>query len=332
MYQSDISPEIRRVIDMLRARPMSELERQHVIDNVKTMSSSTSGDYILSVLFPELHEPTRFPMVFPNPTAVFKLTEVYDFYPGLQNKFFIEYFPQNISYESDPNKLTNGFLYIYKHYDATKNSNTGGFDYTGDATDPDKIKDAGVSYTDTVGDYFEQVVLRAATIKIYYVGEFEKMSGYFESCIDYFYDPTAEKYPQEAEVTKGFYRQFAMPHEGMRCIWLPKDYKDYNFEKVSTATDKREPSRICIYGTGLESEPLRIEVTRHFEGFPKTFIRDYIDTRRPVGTSAQKTMESIGKIHSHANGLITIKPKDVVEVHNYVARISNNFDYYVDQL
>lgn len=338
--RNELSTEARRVLDVMRSRSISDEDKVTLVEELKASVANNASEYISSVLFPDLYEPQRFPMIFPNPTAVFKLTEVFDFTPGSSGKFFIELFPQNISYTGDSSTFENAYLNVYRGFSTDYNSGQGGFNLRGipkTVGQSVEYTDPGFSKHDTIADYFEQVVLRAACVKVYYVGEIEKTSGYIESCIDYYYDPKSEKHPKEQDVIKGFYRQFALPTEGMRVIWLPKDYTDYNFTQVDkdlsdSAISRRDLSRLCIYGSGLENEPLRIEVVRHFEGFPRVSIKDYVDTRRPASSQANRTMETIGKIHNSAPGLVTIKPKDLFKAAMLVRRKSSNIDAFLDRV
>ncbi len=106
-YNKELSPEARRLLDMIRNRPINEEDKEWIIEELKGMNQTTAGKYIMCVLFPELSDQCRFPMTFPSHTAVFRVTETYEFYPGSDNSFFIEYFTQNVSFKEDDDIASN---------------------------------------------------------------------------------------------------------------------------------------------------------------------------------------------------------------------------------
>lgn len=297
-----VSNEAQRFAGLIRQRPLSDTDKEYLIDQLRTLNQAGTSDYILATLFPEYHDAVRFPMMFPNPTAVFKHHEYFDCTPGSDGKILIQLLPTQTWSEvySSGLKHDDHYLRMYTKFDSATNKFN--------STDMLKVHD-------TIGDFYESVVLRGAVIRAFYIGTDEKMSGFLQGSIDYFAKTNLDSYiPTIDDVEDGYYKQFAKPNEGIRVVWFPKDYNDYNFNEPGIT---RNGTNLYIYGSGLDpDQTIRVDVIRHFEGFPKTHVRDYIEVKRPSSTAAQSAMETMGAVHVKAPELLMVKPKDA----GYVSR------------
>jgi hypothetical protein len=330
-----ISSEIQSFINILKSRPTTKEEREYILKTVKELKDSTESTYIMAALFPETEEPARFPMVFPNPTAVFKHHEYKDVYPDNSGKIMIVCNPAFTG--SSTKNPYEPFLRIYNDF-RTLEGQTGQADATiGTGFDANEFTNVSINMFDDISDYYQEAVLRAAVVRVYYIGTLEKASGYFIGGINYHYSVSANDTSVNAtpltpeEVEDLYYKQFQRPEDGVRVVWFPKDYNDLNFRAVGV--NPNQTSSLVIYGSGLDaSQALRVDVVRHFEAFPLPKMKDYIETKKTDAINPQGTLDSLASVQSKIPQITMLTPFEAPVVADQIRPESGNFDEFVNSV
>lgn len=327
-----ISAEIESFINLLKNRPTNQTERDYILQQVRGLQDSTESSYIMAALFPETESPSRFPMVFPNPTAVFKHHEYRDIFPDNAGKILIMCNP---SYTGQLNNKTEPFLRIYNDY-----RSLAGIGEQKDAViapyTADRFTDVSINLFDDIDEYYQEAVLRACVLRVYYIGTVEKASGYFIGGINYHYltgsDISVNSTPPTPdEIEDLYYKQFAKPEDGIRVVWFPKDYNDFNFRAIGS--NPNQVSSLIVYGSGLDAtQALRIDVIRHFEAFPLPKMKDYIETKRTDPINPANTLDALAQVSTKLPGLTTISPYDAAAAADQLRPITGGFDQVMSSL
>lgn len=333
--QLGVSSEIQSFINILRSRPTSREEREQILRAVRELKDSTESTYIMAALFPETEEPARFPMVFPNPTAVFKHHEFKDIYPDNSGKIMIVCNPAFTG--KAPKNSTEPFLRIYNDF-RTLEGQTGQSDPASalEGFDANLFTKVSINLFDDISDYYQEAVLRAAVVRVYYIGTMEKASGYFIGGINYHYMVDGDNSANATPLTPGdvedlYYKQFQKPEDGIRVVWFPKDYNDLNFRAVGI--NPNQCSSLVIYGSGLDaSQALRVDVVRHFEAFPLPKMKDYIETKKTDAINPQGTIDALAQMQERIPQITTLTPFEAPVVADQIRPEAGQLDVFVDSL
>ncbi len=200
--------------------------------------------------------------------------------------------------------------------------------------DANESTDVSINMFDDISDYYQEAVLRATAIRVYYIGTLEKASGYFIGGINYRYtsygNTSVNSVPlTPTEIEDLYYKQFQKPEDGIRVVCFSKDYNDLNFRAVGV--NPNLTSSLVIYGSGLDaSQALRIDVVRHFEAFPLPKRKDYIETKDAI--NPQGAIDSLAALQSKIPKITSLTPFEAPVVADQVRSEAGSFDTFVDSI
>lgn len=336
------------ILAYLTSDAITEAERDAIREQLKVRKTQKAKN-LIAILFPEFTMPVRLPNRFGQLTSVFKTYRYLDISLPT-GKFALMFNPKQLycrtqttaawTYKATPNATSNtdfisGFdalsypiLTVYN--DITSSGNV--------------ICDSSTRYMygDNVFDYFDDCALRAAVVRVYYIGSVLQAKGYMCGAIDYSQNindvwkspPNGSNPWNTALVENGHYKRFGDPDSGMRFIWYPKDEEDLMMvtEDESKGDDYSKNQQVVyIYGINLDSgATLRVDVVRHIEGLPKANVRAYMNIKRPEPGEPDDIYEDLAEISSDIGDLISLNLKEASQVKDSVSEIIN--EMYSDDI
>ncbi|MFM7088411.1 MAG: hypothetical protein ACKOW9_02685 [Candidatus Paceibacterota bacterium] len=266
-------------------------ERELIIDRMKNRQTN-KAKLLLSILFPEYVQPCRLPDRFGQLTSVFRSYRFLDVVPN-SGFISIAFTPRCLTADAN-------FPILQVRY------NLSGANVVAASGD-------NFMQSENVFDYFDSAVLRAAVIRVYYIGSQEYQKGYFCGGIDYSFDvqtaantgASGTVYSLNA-IENGFNKRFSGPEEGVRFAYLPRGNNELAFEELATnVTTSRNQQAILIYGRNLAPDcSIRIDIIRHIEGLPKESVRPYMSVKRPEPGEPDDVYEVISELTTSVSDMV----------------------------
>lgn len=156
--------------------------------------------------------------------------------------------------------------------------------------------------------------LVSASLIISYIGSIDAHSGVLGGAMDIsFYDSllpdTASA--QFSVIDDKMWSVNANPYEGLRLIYFPKDYSDFNFLRMNISTQVNNlPTclRFLAYGQNLPGgSSVRVDLYRNFEAIPTPAVADYVNMDFAKQSPAQNKQDPVtaGKIIAEQNLAVT---------------------------
>jgi hypothetical protein len=322
----------KRASDILRfltSDDITESERDTIREALKVRKSKKAKN-LIAILFPEFTQPVRLPNRFGQITSVFRTYRYFDITP-ISGKFAVVFNPKQLYMQA-----SGAFAY---------GSTLTGFDsdsypicsmYTAIDSSGNVIVDQSTRhiYADNCFDYFDECALRAAVIRVYYIGSALEKKGYMCGAIDYGQDIKTTWQTglngtawNTTQIENGHYKRFGDPDSGMRFIWYPKDEEDLQFVTIDQARAEnyqRNQQTIMMYGVNLADDAtLRVDIVRHIEGLPKHNVRAYMQMRRPEPGEPDDVYEDLAEISGDLSDLISLNLKEAALVKDSVSEIIN---------
>lgn len=324
------------ILKFLISDDISEAERDRIRDALKVRKSKKAKN-LIAILFPEFTQPVRLPNRFGQITSVFRTYRYFDITPT-GGKFAVMFNPKQ--------------LYMATSTDPAYTGVTTGFDsssfplcsmYTNLDVNGNVIADANTKhvYADNCYDYFDECALRAAVIRVYYIGSALEKKGYMCGAIDYGQDiktlwqtSSGQVAWNTTQIENGHYKRFGDPDSGMRFIWYPKDEEDLEFytaEQAKADNYQKMQQVILMYGVNLADDAtLRVDIVRHIEGLPKHNVRAYMQMRRPEPGEPDDVYEDLAEISGDISDLISLNLKEAAMVKESISEIIN--EMYSDEV
>lgn len=176
--------------------------------------------------------------------------------------------------------------------------------------------------------------LLSASLRMYYIGEEQKVSGYFIGSIAYL--PFAQAWPTSPSENNivGAQGYINMPiKDGIRVIYFPKDVSDTmyaDFADNLPATQRFMNWVIGIKGNNVTNGGIRYEITRYWEVLPDPIYDDLLVTTTPGQQTAPADANSSGgfmsalyEIFQKAPGYISNAASFAASILPGLSRISN---------
>lgn len=317
------------ILNYLTSDNITEAERDTIRDALKKRKS-TKAKNLIAVLFPEFTQPVRLPNRFGQLTSVFRTYRYIDVTP-VNGRFALMFNPKQLYMKTS---TTAAWGTVNTGFDGSSYPILSLYDTINATGEVQASTTTRYMYGDNVYDYFDECALRAAVVRVYYIGSSLEKKGYMCGAIDYSQDIkttwqiTAGNVAWSTSlVENGHYKRFGDPDTGMRFIWYPKDEEDLSMvtEEQAKADDySKNQQVIYIYGINLATDAtIRVDIVRHIEGLPKHNVRAYMPIKRPEPGEPDDIYEDLADISSDITDLISLNLKEASQVKDSVAEIIN---------
>jgi hypothetical protein len=243
-----------------------------ILEFFKDYQKHLEDNYFKSLLFPEKYKNVRIPTKFPIPSFSFFQKSSFTITPNNNLVWYLQWCPQTLLDSSYAVANTGNLLLN----NATALNGT-----TADVTAAD--------YTPITVDRLQTTNLIqafrlvSASIIVSYIGSIDAHSGVLGGAMDIsFYDSlqpdTASS--QFSVIDDKMWSLNSNPYEGLRLIYFPKDYSDFNFIRTNIGTQANNSStcmRMLVYGQNLPAgSSVRVDLYRNFEAIPNPAIADFV--------------------------------------------------------
>ncbi len=292
-------------------------------DRIKRYINTVNENYIMGVFFPEcVTTAPKLPAKFDPPSTSFTNKSHFYINTDMIGRQALVFFPKAVG--GGPNSLI--------QWGTLTDQVQQGYVYTFEENYQDEAwGKPTMQLFDEIPQYYNNVRLIGASIRLTYIGVAQNVSGLMVGCINYGYQMGHENV---TVVEDGQYTQHRFTGDGMRCIWLPRDNDDLKYINLTQqATSMGDYSQaVMIYLSNLPpgSQRVRVDIVRHFQGIPNETIYPYVGiSREPYN---EKTMDIAASFHEKCPFLMTLSPGSVSSVFATFKGLFSVWDKVLDNL
>lgn len=259
-------------------------------------------DYMRCVFFPEASEPSRYPQLFPVPSALIKQHDSFFVKTNSSGNTMIQFSPNarfshTASYNDDVYaiiangnllNMSTSNLYDTSLADTISAPSNSWWGNTGDTFGDKRMRfNTNATCEASIAKY--RIV--AFGINITYIGQLDDHSGLLECA--FFPDNLSEDfiYLNHADTEDAMFYKKCIPMNGIRAISFPIDPTTITYNDVGKSINNLGMLQLNLIGLPINATCVHIDVTRVLEHIPVPSMREIINTE--VGESSGNAYEKM---------------------------------------
>lgn len=295
-YGADFYQGLGALVRTLAGKEFSINTMDSAIDNLMKLKEDLTKKYLFSLLFPEKSKGTRIPSKFPVPSATFQQTDFLLITPNALGNFEVQWSPQNLSISNANYEIT---------YDVAPGLN---------GISLDTIFYSTSTLTSPLATNWQAFRVVSACMIVQYIGSFINLSGTFGGGLDITtqypnnWDPN---YSNFSNVDDRLWSQVVRVDEGLKVVYFPKDYSDFNFIKPNQAPNSGNSMsssvKLIVYGQNLPPNVscVRIDFIKNVEAIPGPAFADIVELGFSSSKNNSEHALDAAKMLTTSNSVIT---------------------------